>query len=170
MRMDASAPMTAADWIASVGEQELADTIFQLGEERYSRRIARALVAARRRAPIVRTGQLADLVVQALPGAARGGRIHPATRTFQAIRMHVNDELGELERGLQAAVACLRPGGRLVVITFHSLEDRLVKHFLRAHCVVVTKKPILAAPDEVRDNPRARSAKLRCGVIAEVAA
>lgn len=170
MRMDSSAPMTAADWLAVVGEQELADTIFRLGEERYSRRIARAIVTARRRTPLLRTGQLAALVVDALPGAARGGRIHPATRTFQAIRMHVNDELGELERGLQAARACLVPGGRLVVISFHSLEDRLVKHFLRAHFAVLTKKPIVAAPDELRDNPRARSAKLRCGVVAESAA
>ena len=170
MRMDGSAPESAADWLASVPEQQLADTIFQLGEERYSRRIARAIVAERRRRPIVRTGQLADLVVAALPGAARGGRIHPATRTFQAIRMHVNDELGELERGLAAAIACLRPGGRLAVISFHSLEDRIVKHFLRAHCEVVTKKPITASPDEMRGNPRARSAKLRCGVIPEVAA
>jgi 16S rRNA (cytosine1402-N4)-methyltransferase len=170
MRMDATEGPSAAEWLASVSERELADTIFQLGEERYSRRIARALVAARVRTPIVRTGQLADLVVGALPGQARGGRIHAATRTFQAIRMHVNDELGELERGLQAAVACLRPGGRLAVISFHSLEDRIVKHFLRAHTEVVTKKPIVGAPDELRANPRARSAKLRCGVIPEVAA
>ncbi len=167
MRMDSSAPESAADWLASVGEQELADTIFQLGEERYSRRIARAITAERRRRPIVRTGQLADLVTAALPGAARHGRIHPATRTVQAIRMKVNDELGELERGLQAAVACLRPGGRLAVISFHSLEDRIVKHFLRAHCEVVTKKPITGSPDELRDNPRARSAKLRCGIVRE---
>jgi len=170
MRMDASQPMTAADWLARVGETELADTIFQLGEERHSRRIARHLVAVRRRTPIVRTGQLANLVVEALPGAARHGRIHPATRTFQAIRMRINDELGEIERGLQAAHDCLRPGGRLVVISFHSLEDRLVKHFLRAHFEVVTKKPIEASYDEVRENPRARSAKLRCGIRREEAA
>ncbi len=164
MRMDGSAPETAADWLASASERELADTIFQLGEERYSRRIARAIVDARRRTPLVRTLQLADLVVRALPAAARHGRIHPATRTFQAIRMQVNDELGELERGLQAAHDCLRPGGRVIVLTFHSLEDRLVKHTLRARFDVVTKKPIVAAPDEVDANPRARSAKLRCAV------
>lgn len=170
MRMDASQPTSAADWLAAVGETELADTIYRLGEERHSRRIARHLVAVRRRTPIVRTGQLAQLVIEALPGPARHGRIHPATRTFQAIRMHVNDELGELQRGLQAAHDCLRPGGRLCVISFHSLEDRLVKHFLRAHFDVVTKKPIEASPDEVRDNPRARSAKLRCGIRREDAA
>jgi 16S rRNA (cytosine1402-N4)-methyltransferase len=170
MRMDASAPVSAADWLASVREQELADVIYRLGEERYSRRIARAIVETRRRTPLVRTAQLADLVRGALPAPARHGRIHPATRTFQAIRMHVNDELGELERGLEAARACLAPGGRLVVISFHSLEDRVVKHFLRAHFDVVTKKPIVAAPDELDANPRARSAKLRCGVRREEAA
>lgn len=170
MRMDASSPVTAADWLASAGERELADTIFQLGEERYSRRIARAIVETRRRQPLVRTTQLAELVRSAMPGPARHGRIHPATRTFQAIRMHVNDELGEIERGLRAALACLRPGGRLAVITFHSLEDRLVKHFLREHFDVVTKKPIVAMPDEVDENPRARSAKLRCAVRREDAA
>lgn len=170
MRMDASQPTTAADWLAAVGETELADTLFQLGDERHSRRIARHLCAIRRRTPIVRTGQLAQLVVEALPAPARRGRIHPATRTFQAIRMAVNDELGELRRGLEAAHAALRPGGRLCVISFHSHEDRLVKHFLRAHFDVVTKKPIEATPDEVRDNPRARSAKLRCGVRREEAA
>ncbi|MBL8735895.1 MAG: 16S rRNA (cytosine(1402)-N(4))-methyltransferase RsmH [Planctomycetes bacterium] len=167
MRMDASAPVSAADWLASVDERTLADTLYRLGDERYSRRIARSVVEVRRRTPIVRTGQLADLVVRALPGAARGGRIHPATRTFQAIRMQVNDELGELERGLEAARRCLRPGGRLVVISFHSHEDRVVKHYLRAHFEVLTKKPVEAMPGEVHDNPRARSAKLRCGLRRE---
>lgn len=170
MRMDKSAPASAADWLAVVGERELADVIFQLGEERHSRRIARAIVDARRRAPITRTGQLAEIVRAALPPAARHGRIHPATRTFQAIRMHVNDELGELVRGLEAAHASLKPGGRLCVITFHSLEDRIVKHWLRERFDVVTKKPVVGMPDEVADNPRARSAKLRCGVRREDAA
>jgi 16S rRNA (cytosine1402-N4)-methyltransferase len=170
MRMDASAPETAADWLASVREEALADVIFQFGEERYSRRIARRIVEARRRTPIVRTRQLVDLVLGALPAAARHGRIHPATRTFQAIRMAVNDEVGELERGLAAAVACLAPGGRLAVISFHSIEDRIVKHFLRAHCQVVTKKPIEATDDEIRRNPRSRSAKLRCGMKKEAVA
>ena len=170
MRMDASSPTTAAQWLASVAEADLADAIFRLGEERYSRRIARHLVEQRRRTPILRTGQLASLVMAAMPPAARRGRIHPATRTFQAIRMVVNDGLGQLERGLAAAVDCLEPGGRLCVISFHSLEDRVVKHFLRAHCDVVTKKPIEASADEVRGNPRARSAKLRCGIRREEAA
>lgn len=170
MRMDVASPVTAADWLASVDETELANTIFQLGEERYSRRIARRIVEARRRTPIRRTRQLAELVASAMPGPARHGRIHPATRTFQAIRMFVNDELGELERGLQVARECLRPGGRLAVIAFHSLEDRVVKHFLRANFEVVTKKPIVATAEEVRDNPRSRSAKLRCGIRREDAA
>ena len=169
MRMDAATPTTAAAWLADVSEQELADTLYRLGDERYSRRIARRLVETRRRTPITRTAQLADLVVGALPPPARRGRIHPATRTFQAIRMAVNDELGELERGLAAAVDCMPPGGRLAVISFHSVEDRVVKRFLRAHTDVVTKKPITATPVETRRNPRARSAKLRCGVVREVA-
>lgn len=170
MRMDSAGSTSAADWLARVGEQELADAIYRLGEERHSRRIARAIVEARRRTPIRRTAQLAQLVVDAMPAAARHGRIHPATRTFQAIRMVVNDELGELERGLSAALECLRPGGRLAVISFHSLEDRVVKHFLRAHCDLVTKKPVEASAAEVQDNPRARSAKLRCGMRREDAA
>ncbi len=170
MRMDASSPVTAADWLAAVSERDLADTIFQLGEERHSRRIAARIVEARRRTPIRRTAQLADLVRGALPAAARHGRIHPATRTFQAIRMAVNDELGALQRGLDAALACLVPGGRLAVISFHSLEDRVVKQFLRAHCDLVTKKPITAGQDELARNPRSRSAKLRCAIRREVAA
>ncbi|HEB54534.1 MAG TPA: 16S rRNA (cytosine(1402)-N(4))-methyltransferase RsmH [bacterium] len=167
MRMDANAPLTAARWLAEVSERELADTLFQLGEERFSRRIARRIVAARRRTRITRTGQLKDLIVSALPAPARRGRIHAATRSFQAIRMRINDELGELERGLDAAAACLRPGGRLVVISFHSVEDRVVKRFVREHLQVVTKKPITATPSEARHNPRARSAKLRCGIKRE---
>jgi 16S rRNA (cytosine1402-N4)-methyltransferase len=170
MRMDASAPMTAAEWLRDVPEEQLANAIYEFGEERFSRRIARRIVETRRRTPIVRTAQLAELVVAALPAPARHGRIHPATRTFQALRMVVNDELGELERGLGAALACLAPGGRLAVISFHSLEDRVVKRFLRASTVVVTKKPIVATPDEVRQNPRSRSAKLRCGMRREDAA
>jgi len=170
MRMDASATVTAADWLATVSEEDLANAIFQFGEERLSRRIARAIVEHRRRTPLRRTRQLAEIVAAAMPAAARHGRIHPATRTFQAIRIVVNDELGELERGLAAAAECLQPGGRLAVISFHSLEDRIVKRFLRERLQVVTKKPIIAGPEEVRDNPRARSAKLRCGIRREEAA
>lgn len=170
MRMDSSAGPSAADWLRTVGEVELANVLYQLGDERFSRRIARAIVETRRRTPLLRTKQLADLITAAMPAPARRGRIHPATRSFQAIRMHVNDELGEIERGLQAARQCLRPGGRLAVISFHSIEDRLVKRFLREHFDVVTKKPIVASDVEQRDNPRARSAKLRCGVRREEAA
>ncbi len=167
MRMDAAAKLTAEQWLHKVSERELADTLYELGGERHSRRIARRVVEERRRRRISRTQHLSDLVVSALPAPARKGRIHAATRTFQAVRMAVNDELGELERGMQAAVDCLRPGGRLVVISFHSVEDRVVKRFVKEHLDVVTKKPITATPAEARSNPRARSAKLRCGVKRE---
>jgi 16S rRNA (cytosine1402-N4)-methyltransferase len=167
MRMDRSGGETAADLLARSSEIELADAIFQLGEERYSRRIARALVDARRQAPIETTGRLAAIVRRAIP---RRGlmRIDPATRTFQAFRIWVNRELEGLERFLQAAARRLRSGGRLVVITFHSLEDRIVKHTFRALAQkdvatlkVLTKKPIVPTEEEVQRNPRARSAKLR---------
>jgi 16S rRNA (cytosine1402-N4)-methyltransferase len=167
MRMDRSAGETAARLIASSTEQELADTIYAYGEERFSRRIARALVAARREAPIDTTGRLASIVRQAIP--VRGySRIDPATRTFQAFRIWVNHELEGLDRFLETAARRLRIGARLVVITFHSLEDRIVKHTLRALAhsqdamlKVLTKKPVVPGDDEVRLNPRARSAKLR---------
>ena len=105
-----------------------------------------------------------------VPGGGGRQRIHPATRTFQALRIALNDELGELERGLQAALQCLRPGGRLAVITFHSLEDRIVKRFMRENMELPFRKPVAATPQESRNNPRARSAKLRCGIRREVAA
>ena len=167
MRMDRSGGETAADLLARSSEIELADAIFQFGEERYSRRIARALVDARRQAPIDTTGRLAAIVRRAIP--RRGWmRIDPATRTFQALRIWVNRELEGLERLLQAAARRLRSGGRLVVITFHSLEDRIVKHAFRALAQkdvatlkVLTKKPIVPTEEEVQRNPRARSAKLR---------
>jgi len=165
MRMDATASPTAAEWLRRVDEVELARVLYEYGDERYSRRIARAIVQARREAPLRRTLQLAELIARVLPGAARHQRIHPATRSFQAIRMAVNGEVAELEQALAAAVACLRPGGRLAVISFHSVEDRIVKHFLRAHCQVVTKKSIEATPAEVDRNPRSRSARLRCGIV-----
>ncbi len=170
MRMDqgdADTP-SAAQWLARAGEAELARVIYEYGDERASRRIARVIVEARRVRPLQTTGELAELVRRVAP-APPGARIHPATRTFQAIRMHVNDELGDLERGLRAAHACLRPGGRLVVITFHSIEDRIVKRFLREHFELVMRKPLEAAAAEVEANPRARSAKLRAGIRREAA-
>jgi 16S rRNA (cytosine1402-N4)-methyltransferase len=167
MRMDRTSDTTAASLIAGSTEQELADTIYAYGEERFSRRIARALVAARREAPVDTTGRLAAIVRRAVP--TRGyQRIDPATRTFQALRIWVNRELDGLDRFLEAAARRLRVGARLVIITFHSLEDRIVKHTLRALAQgqsavlkVLTKKPLMADEDEVRRNPRARSAKLR---------
>jgi 16S rRNA (cytosine1402-N4)-methyltransferase len=166
MRMNASTGETAADLIARASETELADAIFAYGEERFSRRIARAIVRARGEQPIATTGQLAALVRRSVP--RRPSRIDPATRTFQALRIWVNRELEGLDRFLESAVRRLRAGRRLVVITFHSLEDRIVKHTLRglaqgqdAAVRVLTKKPIVPSDDEVRGNPRARSAKLR---------
>jgi 16S rRNA (cytosine1402-N4)-methyltransferase len=167
MRMDPTTGETAADLVARSSERDLADAIFTYGEERYSRRIARSLAAARREAPIATTGQLASIVRRSVPH--RGyTRIDPATRTFQALRIWVNRELEGLDRFIEAAVRRLRIGRRLVVITFHSLEDRIVKHTLRALergeqalLRVLTKKPVVPTDDEVRHNPRARSAKLR---------
>ncbi len=171
MRMDQGNDRieTAVRWLARVPEAELSRVIFEYGEERFARRIARAIVGARRLRPLQRTGELADLVARCVPARGRS-RIHPATRTFQAIRIAINDELGELERGLAAARACLAPGGRLVVISFHSLEDRIVKHFLRAHFDLPERKPILGSAAELAANPRARSAKLRYGVQREAVA
>ncbi len=166
MRMDRSGGDTAADLVARSTERDLADAIFQYGEERFSRRVARAIVEARHDAPVVTTGRLASIVRRAIP--RRGPmRIDPATRTFQALRIWVNRELDGLDRFVEAAVRRLRGGARLVVITFHSLEDRIVKHTLRAlqqHdglVQVLTKKPIVPRDEEVERNPRARSAKLR---------
>ena len=170
MRMDRSRGGTAADLVAQSSETELADAIFRYGEERYSRRIARAIVHARREAPIDTTGRLASIVRRGIP--RRGYmRIDPATRTFQALRIWVNRELEGLDRFLEAAARRLRAGARLVVIAFHSLEDRVVKHTLRALerggapgltlLKVLTKKPVTPGDAEVRSNPRARSAKLR---------
>jgi 16S rRNA (cytosine1402-N4)-methyltransferase len=166
MRMDRSADETAADLVARSTERELADAIFQYGEERFSRRIARAIVEARRDAPVTTTGRLATIVRRAIP--RRGPmRIDPATRTFQALRIWVNRELEGLDTFLEAAVRRLRAGARLVVIAFHSLEDRIVKHTLRGleqrggGIKVLTKRPLIPGDDEVQRNPRARSAKLR---------
>jgi 16S rRNA (cytosine1402-N4)-methyltransferase len=166
MRMDRSSGENAADLVARATERELADAIFQYGEERFSRRIARALVDARREAPVTTTGRLAAIVRRAVP--RRGySRIDPATRTFQALRIWVNRELEALDEFIEAIARRLRVGARLAVITFHSLEDRIVKHTLRAlerqrgTVKVLTKKPLIPSDDEVRRNPRARSAKLR---------
>ena len=166
MRMDRSQGETAADFIARATEVELADTIFRYGEERFSRRIARALVETRRETPVTGTAQLASIVRRSIP--RRGyTRIDPATRTFQALRIWVNRELDGLDRFLAVAVSRLRAGARFAIITFHSLEDRIVKHTLRglernqALIRVLTKKPLTPDENEVQRNPRARSAKLR---------
>jgi len=179
MRMSQSGP-SAADVVNGLEERALAEIIRDLGEERFARRVARAIVEARHLAPITRTEQLADIVRRAVPRAKDG--IDPATRTFMALRLHVNDELGELDRGLEAAERVLVAGGRLVVISFHSLEDRRVKHFMQSrsrasHGVsrhrpqpgsapmptfkLVQRRALAPSEDEIRSNPRARSARLR---------
>jgi 16S rRNA (cytosine1402-N4)-methyltransferase len=164
MRMDPTRGETAADLLRRLPERDLADLIFQFGEERFSRRIARRIVDVREREPIATTGQLADLVRRCVP---RGrSPIDPATRTFQALRIAVNDELESLDRLLAMMPMILRPGGRAVVISFHSLEDRRVKRAFRdaTAWTVLTKKPATASEDEERMNPRSRSAKLRAAL------
>jgi 16S rRNA (cytosine1402-N4)-methyltransferase len=179
MRMETEGP-TAADIVAAACERDLAHIIATLGEERHARAVARAIVKARREQPIRTTRMLADIVARVVH--ARSGDIHPATRTFQALRLFVNDELGELARALAAAARVLKPGGRLVVVCFHSLEDRMVKAFLAVHSGagggsrhlpepvrpaatfrVLTKRPVTPDEAEIVENPRARSAKLRAG-------
>jgi len=164
MRMDTRRGPTAAQVVNEASERELADLIYEYGEERRSRRIARAIVRGR---PVTTTGQLARIVATAAP-AMKQDRIHPATRTFQALRIHVNRELDEIKALMEAAPKLLKPSGRLVVISFHSLEDRIVKDSLRegAHqgiWTVLTKKPVTAGEEEIERNPRSRSAKLRAG-------
>ena len=177
MRMDDSAGQSAAQWLAQASEREIADVLWTYGEERMSRRIARAIVARRTEQPITRTLQLAELIASVMPRGKDG--IHPATRSFQAIRIHINRELEDLEAGLAAAHDALKPEGRLAVISFHSLEDRIVKRFMAAHAKappadrrlpqVDTFRPTLKLvggaikgdPTEVQSNPRARSAVLR---------
>jgi 16S rRNA (cytosine1402-N4)-methyltransferase len=180
MRMSRSGP-SAADLVADLSETELADTLFRFGEERQSRRIARAIVAARAQAPIITTGQLASIIRGVMPPARDG--IHPATRSFQALRIRVNDELGEIERALDAAATLLNVGGRLVVVSFHSLEDRIVKRFFASasgrapapsrhdprglsvpeavRFRLLTPRALRPSDAETRANPRARSARLR---------
>jgi len=179
MRMDRTQGRSAADLVNEEDEETLANLIFRLGEERDSRRIARAIVLERQHGRIERTLRLAEIVERAKGG--RRGAVHPATQTFQALRMAVNAELESLESGLEAGLSMLREGGRMAVITFHSLEDRPVKEFFKRHTVkreslqqggerlvydepavrLLTKKPLTAAKDELKENPRARSAKLR---------
>jgi len=162
MRMDTSRGETGAEMLVRVDETELANVIYQFGEERHSRRIARALVRAREERPLETTGQVADIVRRA--SRMKGyWRIDPATRTFQALRIWVNRELEGLDAFLETAAGRLSPGGRLAVITFHSLEDRVVKHtFRRLETVqVLTRRPVVAGDEEMARNPRARSAKLR---------
>ena len=184
MRLDPGEPVTAADLVNTLPEGELADLVYKYGEEPASRRIARRIVEARRREPITTTAQLEAVVYGAVGGRTAGrtrSALHPATRTFQALRIAVNRELEVLESGLAAAVRVLEPGGRLAVISFHSLEDRIVKLFVRQEqkgcicppelptCVcgrnptlrAVNRKPIEASDEESRSNPRSRSARLR---------
>lgn len=185
MRMDTSSGITAEQWLAETSELEIARVLWEFGEERWARRIAVAIVSTRRREPLRTTLQLAKIVEQAVPRSATSFEIHAATRTFQAIRIAINRELEQLETALEDAIDLLRPEGRLVVISFHSLEDRIVKQILarRAGKVasppgsspaallqpetgtpelqILTKKPVTASPGEVKQNPRARSAKLR---------
>jgi len=175
MRMDTSQGQTAAEALESADEKALADVIYEFGEERHARRIARALVAARATGRIDTTGRLAEVVRRAVP--RRGyTRIDPATRTFQAVRIWVNEELEGLGECLDAAAGRLRPGGRLVVIAFHSLEDRIVKHAFRSMQAagsyglrVLTKRPLVPTDAEIEQNPRARSAKLRAAEAAGTA-
>ncbi|MBC54963.1 MAG: 16S rRNA (cytosine(1402)-N(4))-methyltransferase [Gammaproteobacteria bacterium] len=178
MRMNPEAGLSAAEWLATAAEQDIADVIYRYGEDRFSRRIARAIVKEREVAPISRTLQLAEIVKQANPAWEK--HKHPATRAFQAIRIHINKELVSLENVLEKALSVLRPGGRLVVISFHSLEDRLVKQFIQKQSkgddfprdlpvtaaalnptLIKVGKAVKPSEQEIRQNPRARSAVMR---------
>jgi 16S rRNA (cytosine1402-N4)-methyltransferase len=187
MRMDPASDVSARELVNEAGERELTRIFKEYGEERYARPIARAIVRRRREEPIERTGELVDIIRSAIPAPARFGDGHPAKRVFQALRIAVNDELGSLEHALPEALEMLRPGGRLAVISFHSLEDRIVKRFLRAQergctcppdfpvCVcghepalrALSRRPIKPSPAELAANPRAASARLRAAVKTE---
>jgi 16S rRNA (cytosine1402-N4)-methyltransferase len=184
MRMDPAAELSASDLVNDAGERELTRIFGEYGEERYARPIARAIVRRRREQPFERTGELVDTIKSAIPAPARFGDGHPAKRVFQALRIAVNDELGSLGAALPSALDMLRPGGRFAVISFHSLEDRIAKRFLRAHergctcppdfpvCVcghepelrAQSRRPIKPSPAELAANPRASSARLRAAV------
>jgi 16S rRNA (cytosine1402-N4)-methyltransferase len=184
MRMDPASELSARELVNEVGERELTRIFKEYGEERYARQIARAVVRRRREQPFERTGELVETIKAAIPAPARFGDGHPAKRVFQALRIAVNDELGSLEAALPAALEMLRPGGRLAVISFHSLEDRIVKRFLRSRergctcppdfpiCVcgqepelrALSRRPIKPSPPELAANPRATSARLRAAV------
>jgi 16S rRNA (cytosine1402-N4)-methyltransferase len=168
MRLDPATGEPASALLRRLSERDLADLIYRYGEERFSRRIARRIVEVRRREPLRSTEQLAELVRRCVPRPPRSRdrrrpAIDPATRVFQALRIAVNDELGELERLLQVLPRCVRPGGRVAIISFHSLEDRLVKQAFRDRSTweTLTRKPVQAGEEEEKNNPRARSAKLR---------
>ena len=157
--------LTARDVVNETREDALADIIYQFGEERFSRQIAKAIVIARRKEKIETTAQLVAIITDAVPGFYKRGRINPATKTFQALHIYVNDELGAVTEGIAGAWEMLAPGGRIAVITFHSLEDRIIKNFFRDKSKengrLITKKPIGPTREEVLANPRSRSAKLR---------
>jgi 16S rRNA (cytosine1402-N4)-methyltransferase len=168
MRMDGRTETTAADLVNDLSEEDLANVIYQYGEERHSRRIARAIVERRRSERLERTGQLVEAIERGLGirGGGRRGRLHPATKTFQALRIAVNDELSSLSHLMETAPELLREGGQVAIISFHSLEDRLVKNNFRENgrlgrYQILTRKPIIADEAERRENPRSRSAKLR---------
>lgn len=186
MSRDENIP-SARDIVNSYSEERLAEIIWKYGEERFSRRIARAIAWKREQSPIETTGELAEIVTQAIPAKNRWGDTHPATRTFQAIRIEVNKELESIERGIPAAIEALKVGGRICVISFHSLEDRIVKQTFRRYagkcecppkmpvCVcgarkelkILTGKPVVPSAEEVENNPRSRSSRLRCALKIE---
>lgn len=168
MRMNREAKTTAADLVNNLSEKELSEIIYRYGEERWARRIASFIVTKRKKAPVTTTAQLVEIVKAAIPARARRTGPHPARRTFMALRMAVNDELAAVEEGLRAGISLLKPGGRVVAISFHSLEDRIVKGVFREHAApsqnvlrILTKKPLVPNNEEINVNPRSRSAKLR---------
>jgi 16S rRNA (cytosine1402-N4)-methyltransferase len=166
MRFDASGGISARDVVNGFGEEEIADIVRDYGEERHAKLVARAICAERKRKRINTTGDLVDVIRRAVGRKYTRQRIHPAARTFQALRIFVNDELGSVEDGIKKTITYLRPGARICVISFHSLEDRIVKNIYRATArsgtlAIINKKPICPGGDEVRKNPRSRSAKLR---------